>query len=172
MRDCQNRQAEMDEILAVGGSEADFSPALAEHVESCENCRKFCREGLLLNQLMEEPVPLPPVDLVPGVMGRLERHPQSLSGLPGPVERGPRESKLTWAERMAWASSGAVAMFMWERIPVVSLSWLESLQNVLLQVDWTFPVPVSTSASTLVVAALTLMTVQGALAYKTRALIS
>lgn len=160
MSDCQSWQQELDELLALGGSEADFQPELNEHLESCEDCREFCREGLLLNQMMEEPLPLPPAELVPGVMARIT------------ADRRPEEAKLPWAERLAWAASGAVGMFLLERLPEVSFSWFESLQEVLVQVDLTFPVPMAASASTLALAAVVLFAVQGTLVYRTRGFIS
>ena len=147
MSDCQDWQQEIDEILALGGTESEFSQPLAEHLAACESCREFCDDGLLLNQMMEEPTPLPPSDIVSG------------------------EVRLPWAERLAWAASGAVAMFFLERLPEFSLSWLSELQQSVAQVDLAFPVPMAASASTLVIAAAALLVVQGALVYRTRALI-
>jgi predicted anti-sigma-YlaC factor YlaD len=156
--DCQQWQEEMDEVLAFGGTEAEFSQPLTEHLATCEPCRDFCSDGLLLNQMMEEPVPLPPADLVPNVMAQVAAA-QTV------------DVRLPWAERLAWAASGAVSMFFIERIPEYSFSWLTDLQQVVAQVDWSFPVPMAASASTLVLAALTLATVQGTLVYRTRAVI-
>ncbi len=160
MSDCQEWQQEIDEILALGGAENDFSKPLTEHLAACEGCREFCQDGLLLNQMMEEPTPLPPSDIVSGVMARVA------------AERLPEEVRLPWAERLAWAASGAVAMFFLERLPDFSLTWLSELQRSVAQVDWAFPVPMAASASTLVLAAVTLLVVQGTLVYRTRALIS
>jgi hypothetical protein len=157
--DCQKWQEEMDEVLAFGGTEADFTPPLTEHLEACEICRGFCSEGILLSQMMEEPVPLPPADLVPSVMARVA------------AAQSVEEVRLPWAERLAWAASGAVGMFFIERIPEYSLSWLTNLQQVVTQIDWSLPVPIAASASTLVLAAVTLVTVQGGLVYGTRAAI-
>jgi len=157
--DCQDWQQEIDEILALGGTESEFSQPLAEHLAACESCREFCDDGLLLNQMMEEPTPLPPSDIVSGVMARVAE------------ERHVEEVRLPWAERLAWAASGAVAMFFLERLPEFSLSWLSELQQSVAQVDLAFPVPMAASASTLVIAAAALLVVQGALVYRTRALI-
>lgn len=159
MSDCREWQQEIDEILALGGAENEFSPALTEHLAGCENCREFCQDGLLLNQMMEEPAPLPPADLVSGVMARVA------------AERQPEEVRLPWAERLAWAASGAVGMFFLDRLPEYSLSWLTELQQSVAQMEWAFPVPMATSASTLVFAAAALLVVQGTLVYRTRALI-
>lgn len=159
MSDCLEWQETMDEILALGGTEVDFASPLTEHLKSCESCRDFCSEGLLLNQMMEEPVPLPPAELVTGVMARVA------------AVRPAEEVRLPWAERLAWASSGAVAMFFLERIPEFSLNWLTNLQQDVSQVDWSIPVPMVLSASTLIVLALVLATVQGTLVYRTRAVI-
>ncbi|MCA9778168.1 MAG: hypothetical protein KC800_15685 [Candidatus Eremiobacteraeota bacterium] len=159
MSDCQSWQQEIDEILAVGGAEDDFSTPLSEHLLECESCREFCQDGLVLNQMMEEPAPLPPADLVSGVMARVAS------------DREPEEVRLPWAERLAWAASGAVAMFFVERLPEFSLSWLSEVEQTMSQLDWAFPVPIATSASTLAVAALVLLAVQGSLVYRTRALI-
>ena len=158
MSDCQGWQQEIDEVLALGGAESDFSQPLAEHLAGCESCREFCDDGLLLNQMMDEPAPLPPSEIVSGVMARVA------------LERQP-EVKLPWAERLAWAASGAVAMFFLERLPQVSLSWLSELQQSVAQVELAFPVPMAASASTLVLAAAALFVVQGTLVYRTRALI-
>jgi HAMP domain-containing protein len=157
--DCQQWQEEMDEVLAFGGTEADFAPSLTEHLTRCDGCRDFFSEGLLLNQMMEEPVPLPPGDLVANVMSRV--------AAAHPVE----EVRLPWAERLAWAASGAVCMFFIERIPEYSLSWLTSAQQMVAQIDWSVPVPMAASASTLVLAAVALAAVQGTLVYQTRAVI-
>ena len=62
-------------------------------------------------------------------------------------------------------------MFFLERLPEFSLSWLSELQQSVAQVDLAFPVPMAASASTLVIAAAALLVVQGALVYRTRALI-
>lgn len=159
MSDCQRWQEEIDEVLAPGGTESDFSTSLAEHLVACEECREFCADGLLLNQMMDEPVPLPPAEMVPRVMARIAS------------EQSPQELRLPWAERLAWAASGAVGMFFMERIPDYSNTWLLGIQQTMSQIDWSFPVPVATSASTLVLAALALLAVQGTLVYRTRALI-
>ena len=167
MSDCLNYQESIDEVLALGGGEESLSPGLLEHVGTCGACRAFLEEGLELNRLMEEPLPLPPVDLVEGVMARVKAE-----SLAPESEHRPEleavEPRLPWAERFAWAVSGAVGMYCLERVPEYSSSWFEGLDTLLFSTEWVFRMPMAVSATSLVAAAFLLFLFQGAIIYGTR----
>lgn len=145
----------MDEVLAFGGDRGDFQADCTAHLEDCENCQAFLEESLALNQLMEEPIPFPPVNLTEQVMERV-------------LHSEREEPSLPWAERLAWAASGAVGMYLLDRIPEYSSDWFSGLETLILQAEWAFSVPLAMSASTLFFTALILLIGQGALVYKTR----
>lgn len=158
MSDCLEAQEAMEEIAALGGDEEGLPAALRAHLGECKACREYWEESLELNRLLEEPLALPPANLAELVMARLEEtEPPSLV-----------ETCLPWAERFAWAASGAVAMFCLERLPEYSTGWIAALGDLWSQSEALFQVPVAASASTLMLAALVLLSVQSALVYGTR----
>lgn len=159
MKNCEHFQELIDEILALGGSPAEYPSHLERHLTTCQECQAFSHDGLLLNQALDEPLPLPPADLAKQVMQRIQS---------SQIE----EVKLPWAERLAWAASGAIAMFCLERIPEYSASWWSELEQATRQMDWLMATPLALSASSLVAAALSLLAVQGLLVYKTRTVLS
>lgn len=158
MTDCEQFQEAMDDVLAQGGTPDEFSPQCRTHLHDCSECRDFVEESLELNRLMEEPVPFPPEDMVEQVMARIEADQLS-------------EPRLPWAERFAWAASGAVAMYCVERIPQYSSSMWTTMESVLTQSESLLKVPLAMSPSFLVLMALSLLLVQTALIYRTRALV-
>lgn len=159
MSDCQCHQEAIEEVLALGGGEESLSAIVQEHLEQCEDCRDYLQEGLQLNKLMEEPLALPPSDLTELVMARIGAETE-----PAEVP----ESRLPWAERFAWAVSGAVGMYCLERIPEYSSSWFEGLDKLVFQTEWVFRMPVAVSATSLAAAAFLLFVFQGAIIYGTR----
>lgn len=158
MTDCHQFQEAMDEVLGLGGTTDEFSPECRSHLRHCSECQVFVEESLELNRLMEEPVPFPPEDMVNQVMARIE------------AEQAP-EARLPWAERFAWAASGAVAMYCVERIPQYSSSLWTTLESVLSQSESLLKIPMTISPSFLILMALSLLLIQTALIYRTRALV-
>ena len=159
MSECDCYQEAIDEVLALGGGEESLSVEVRRHLEECPDCTEFLQDCLQLNKLMEEPLPLPPADLTERVMARISAD---------TVVEEPLETRLPWAERFAWAVSGAVGMYCLERIPEYSSSWFEGLDKLVFQSDWVFTMPVAMSATSLALAAFLLFVVQGAIIYGTR----
>lgn len=155
MSDCEKYQMSMDEVLAFGGTPSDFPEQCNEHLTRCESCSAFLEESLALGQLLEEPIPFPPVNLAETVMERIAESERVEVGLP-------------WTERLAWAASGAIAMYCLDRIPEYSMNWMSELQSFFIQAEWAFTTPVAMSASSLVLMAFVLLLGQGALVYKAR----
>jgi hypothetical protein len=146
----------MDEILALGGSAEELTAECRNHLETCEACQAFLEESLALNLALEEPIPFPPANLAEQVMERI-------------AFSEAEEPSLPWAERLAWVASGAIAMFCLERIPEYSSDWFSSFEAMFAQAEWVMKMPFALSASSLVLAAVVLFLVQGALIYGTRA---
>ena len=90
MSDCETYQMSMDEVLAFGGTPSDFPEECTEHIAHCESCSAFLDESLALGQLLEDPIPFPPVNLTEQVMERIAESEKVEVGLP-------------WTERLAWA---------------------------------------------------------------------
>ena len=155
MTECEQHQEAMDEVLAFGGTAEEFSVECQEHLQECQSCQAFVEESLALNQVLEEPLAFPPVDLTERVMARIAAE---------EVE----EVKLPWAERFAWLACGAIAMYCLERLPEYTSDWTTSLETFWSQTEWMIQMPVTASASTLVLAAVILAIVQGGLIYGTR----
>lgn len=155
MSDCETYQMSMDEVLAFGGTPSDFPEECTEHIAHCESCSAFLDESLALGQLLEDPIPFPPVNLTEQVMERIAESEKVEVGLP-------------WTERLAWAASGAVGMYCLDRIPEYSSNWLSEVQSFFLQAEWAFTTPIAMSASSLALMALVLLLGQGALVYKAR----
>lgn len=155
---CLKLQEEMDEVLALGGTPEEFNQECQDHIVECQACQDFCEESLALANLLEEPIPLPPADLTAAVMQRIAQSELAEAEAP----------RLPWAERFAWAASGAIAMFGLERIPEYSSSWFSGVEQLFLAGEWAFKVPLGVSMSTMIMTALTLLVVQGALVYRTK----
>ncbi len=158
--DCQKFSEAIVEQVARLGREPRWDEAVAQHLEQCQLCRQLLRDELELCRLLEEPVPLPPADLINGVMARL-------SAAAEPPE--PRaETALPWAERFAWAASGAAAMYGLERLPDLSGAWLGELQAAFFSVLGALAIPFEINGLYLLVLALTLFVAQGAMVYQVR----
>ena len=148
----------MEEFLAFGQGIEDFPDELKGHLKSCQDCESFYQESLLLNDLLEEPLAFPPPDLVSNVMQRIAS------------EEAP-PVRLPWGERLAWAISGALAMYCAEHIPEYSSSWLTNIEQIFLQTGALFQAPMALSATSVLLSAICLFMMQGALVYKTRTVI-
>lgn len=91
---CESYQERIDEQLAVGVP-ADLLPGtLQAHLDECPECQLFLSESLELNRLLEEPLPLPPAELVERVMQA--------------VKAPAAEPALGMGERLVWASLGGL----------------------------------------------------------------
>lgn len=159
---CLKLQEEMDEVLALGGTPEEFDQECQNHILECESCQAFCEESVALASLLDEPIPLPPADLTASVMQRITQSDLAEVELP----------RLPWAERFAWAASGAIAMFGLERIPEYSSSWFSGFEQIFLAGEWAFKVPMGVSVSTMMVTAFGLVVLQGALVYRTKGSVS
>ncbi|MCA9796416.1 MAG: hypothetical protein KC910_31630 [Candidatus Eremiobacteraeota bacterium] len=101
---CESYQERIDEHLAVGVP-ADLLPGtLLCHLEACSDCREFVQESLELGRLLEEPLPLPPAELVERVMEA--------------VKTPAAEPALGMGERLVWATLGGLIA-----LGLQSMSW-------------------------------------------------
>lgn len=160
MSDCQDRQDFITEMVTLKGAEPQWEPDLAEHLQSCPACREALAQELELCALLEEPLPLPPSDLVSGVMARIGDD----VNVAGPA----REPALPWAERFAWAASGAVAMFCLDHLPLQATDWLAELQSIFASLASMGSMPFELNGLYLAVMAAVLLAAQGAMVYQVK----
>ncbi len=160
MSRCQNFQEEIELELAIGDAgEESLSAECREHLAECEVCAGYLEQELELNRALAEPVPLPPGDLNDLVMARISADQESSV-----------ESALPWGERLAWAASGAAAMFCINNLPALSADWMSKLQMSLTSLDFSaVQVPYSLSLASVGALAVLLVAVQGVMVYQVRA---
>jgi hypothetical protein len=218
MSDCQRYQEEIVTTVAPHGGETRWSGALGTHLDGCPTCREVADQELALSGLLSEPLPLPPADLIPGVMSRIRADAETIGHGPAETALGSadllavseadledsalgskgrlpvretyledsalgskgrllvpettahlEDSALPWAERLAWAASGAAAMFFIERMPSVSTDWLGEAQAMLGGVMGWLWIPFEVNGLYLAVTALVLLALQGAMIYQVKA---
>lgn len=160
MIECQDRQEFITEMVTLKGAEPRWEPEFAEHLRSCPACRQVLAQELELCALLDEPLPLPPADLISGVMARIAEE------APSPVPA--REPTLPWAERFAWAASGGVAMFCLDRLPLQTTDWLGEIQSALTSLASLWSMPFELNGLYLAVMAVVLLAAQGAMVYQVK----
>jgi predicted anti-sigma-YlaC factor YlaD len=162
MSDCDDIQHAITEGVALAGREPPWQEPISGHLAGCASCREMLRQEVELARLLEEPSPLPPAGLIPEVMARIAAEPATA------LSPAPPASGLAWAERFAWAASGAVAMACLERLPSLSAPWLADAQLSFFSVLSSLAVPLEVNGLYLVVLALGLLAAQGVMVYQVR----
>lgn len=162
MSDCDRYQIEIVEGTALPAYA--WGDELSAHLESCPCCQEVLEQERELNALLNEPLPLPPADLVPGVMARIESERSKHTASDVPV----REPSLPWAERFVWAASGAMAMYCLERLPDLSSRWFAETQVAIFSALSSLRLPLEVNIFTLVGLALVLLAAQGVMVYQVR----
>lgn len=159
MSRCESFQEEIEMELAIGDAGQDsLSAECREHLAECKECTSYLEQELELNRALAEPVPLPPPDLADLVMARVAAEKEQVA-----------EPSLPWGERLAWAASGAAAMFCLNNLPALSADWMSKLQMSLVSLDpSSFQVPYSLSVASVGALAVLLMAVQGVMVYQVR----
>lgn len=160
MSDCQDRQDFITEMVTLKGAEPQWEPEFAEHLQSCPACREVLAQELELCALLDEPLPLPPSDLISGVMARIAGD--------APVTGPAREPALPWAERFAWAACGTVAMFCLDHLPLQATDWLVELQSAFTSLASVGSMPFELNGLYLAVMAVVLLAAQGAMVYQVK----
>ena len=164
MNDCEQIQQRITEEVSLSGREPHWKEAsVADHVAGCAACRELLEQELELSRLLDEPLPLPPAGLIPDVMALIATDTEA--ALPA----RPTETGLPWAERFAWAASGAVAMFCLERLPSMSADLFSEAQLAVFSLLSSLAVPFEINGLYLAVVALGLLAAQGAMIYQVRA---
>lgn len=163
MSDCEHVQEMIATEVARRGREPAWEDAaIAAHLVGCAACRAVLAQELELCLLLDEPLPLPPHELIPGVMARIATESSPSASL----DRS--EQGLAWAERFAWAASGAVAMYGLERLPELSEPWLSEVALQGLATLTALSAPFELNWLYLVVLGLGLLVAQGAMVYQVR----
>lgn len=160
MRDCPQIQDTITELVTLQGGEPAWSPAIAEHLRGCPACRDVLKQELELCALLEEPLPLPPAGLISGVMARIAQE--------QPAQAFEKEPALPWAERFAWAASGAVAMACLDRLPALGTNWWNEILSGFFSITSLWSAPFEINGSYLAALAAVLLAAQGAMVYQVR----
>lgn len=160
MSDCRQIQETITELVTLKGGEPQWEASIAEHLKGCPQCREVLEQELELCVLLDEPLPLPPADLIPGVLARIASE--------SPARPPLREPSLPWAEKVAWAASGAAAMFCLDRLPTLSTEWWDELWSSFWSIASVWSAPFEINGAYLAALALVLVLAQSVMVYQVR----